>query len=80
MAVQIFITFKIKTLIKLAMKRIINIVGVTCIILGLIAMFFLLAKGFNFYEIDNRKIIAGLAFVAILFPTIGIQILRKNKL
>ncbi|MDK2978065.1 MAG: hypothetical protein PWP52_779 [Bacteroidales bacterium] len=61
------------------MRRNYKIIGYLLFIFGLISILLLLAKGFQFYKIDNEYVFAILVFIAILFPTLGVQFIKKSK-
>ena len=50
--------------------------GFFLIIIGLVSMILMLAKGLHFYEFKNETIPL-LVFPAIAFPAIGIRLLKK---
>ncbi|MBS2101028.1 hypothetical protein [Carboxylicivirga linearis] len=60
------------------MKKYYKLTGFFFIILGLVSIILLSAKGFHFYEFENESITL-LVFPAIAFPAIGIRLLKKNK-
>jgi len=62
------------------MKIILKIGGVTCIILGGIAISILFAEGFHFFKIDNERVVGGIVFIALTFPAFGFYFLRRSKL
>ncbi|MDQ2178883.1 hypothetical protein [Marinifilum sp. D714] len=62
------------------MEKAYKSLGILLVIFGVISMLLLLAKGFNFYQLENRYLFGALVFVAITFPAFGIKLLRKNKL
>ena len=61
------------------MKKIYKPLGILLLIIGIISMLLLLAKGFHFLEIENSRLFGALVFVAVGFPSFGIQLIRKNK-
>jgi len=60
------------------MKKYYKATGFSLIIIGLVSIILLCAKGFHFYEFGNETIPL-LVFPAIAFPAIGIRLLKKNK-
>ncbi|MGQ1908257.1 hypothetical protein ACT3CE_00580 [Marinifilum sp. RC60d5] len=60
------------------MKKYNKATGFFLIIIGLVSMILLLAKGFHFYEFENETIPL-VVFPAVAFPAVGIRLLKKNK-
>ncbi|MDE5419984.1 hypothetical protein L3049_18500 [Labilibaculum sp. DW002] len=61
------------------MKKIYKPLGILLIVLGIISMLLLLAKGIFSCEIDHHYLLGLLVFMAVAFPSFGIQLIRKNK-
>ncbi|MGM0505064.1 MAG: hypothetical protein ACQESQ_10620 [Bacteroidota bacterium] len=61
------------------MNRKYKMIGYIFFIVGLLSIILLLAKGLRIYKIDNDYVFALIIFIAILFPTMGIQFIKKSK-
>ena len=60
------------------MKKRYKLIGFLCIIIAVISMLLLLAKGFNYLEIENTYTFAILVFVSVLLPSIGVPLIKKK--
>lgn len=61
------------------MKKRYKSIGIILYLIGILFILLLLAKGFHNITIESRNVMALFVFMAILFSSIGVQLIRKNK-